>query len=65
MSFLEKQVYRDQVADLILSNADGETLVIASPIRTLANGALAFEVAHPTQPRERYRVTVKIDPIDT
>jgi hypothetical protein len=56
------KIDRDQVAKLILTDFDGNDLVISSALETSDNGSMSFEVMRPPT-KERYLVTIKIEEI--
>lgn len=54
--------YREQVADLILKDADGNDLIVTSNLET-KDGSFIFVVGEDDPDGARYRVTVKIEEI--
>lgn len=56
------QQHRDQIADLILTDPEGNALVVCSAIET-KEGWMTFDVQQPRQDGDRFRVTLKIEEI--
>lgn len=56
------QQHREQIADLILLDPEGNPLVVSSAIEN-REGWMTFEVQQPRQGGDRYRVTLKIEEI--
>lgn len=57
------EAHRNQISDLILLDADGNHLEIASELTASQDGSMSFEVVQPVVDGDRYRVTIKIEEI--